>query len=285
MTYDDVREIVEIDKIWAAWKPPPKFVRIIGIFLVVLIFSLLVFIYAAFFLFIVGSFLYLLWTIRNERMTGEDTGPSYLLLLVVLIVLFIYFLSFLYILKIFTDPQDLRYLVKFKILPPEGIEFSTYRFHPIEAVLLTLKGKERWYGRREYKREYPDSDQLDFIRIYLQKKYQRDVFTSECLRFFAMGIMYINRIGSRSRDEVRYSFVMIDEKTGELLFYTKEQNEWPYISKVLGESGLFLFDINETVVDMKKYVIHEDGSITKKLTSPRLSGTNKIKEKRRGHDY
>ena len=289
MSNDDVREIVEIDKIWAAWKGPPEFVRKIGIFLVVLIFSLLIFMYAALFLLLIGGALYSLWTIINAQMSGEYIGIfPYMLLLVTLVGLFMYFLFSLNILKTIIDPKDLRYLVRFKILPPEGIESSSYHFDPIdpiEAVLLILKGKERWYSRRRYKRDSPDSNQLDFIQIYLQKKYQRYVSEDECLRFFAMGIMQISKAGRRRPVEVNYSFVMLDEKTGELLFYTDEQNEWSYIRKVLGESGLFLFDINETVVDMKKYVINEDGSITKKLTSPRLSGTNKIKEERKGHDY
>ena len=286
MTYDDVEEIVEIDKIWAAWNAPPDFVRKIGIFLVILIVSLLILIAVALLLLLVGGLLYSLWTIRNARMSGEDIGTlPYIVLLGALVGLVIYFLLSLYALKIYTDPQDLRYLVRFKILPPEGIESSTSRFDPIEAVQLTLKGKESWHSTRKYKRESPDSNQLDFIRIYLQKKYQRDVSASECLRFFAMGKMHIYKRSTDSRDEVNYSFVMLDEKTGELLFYTKEQNEWPYLSKALGENGLFLSDINETVVDMKKYVIHEDGSITKKLTSPRVSGTNKIKEERKENDY
>ena len=289
MTYDDVREIVEIDKIWAAWKAPPEFVRKIGIFFLVLIASLLIFMHAAAFLLLIGLTLYSLWTIRNARMSGEYIGIAhYILLFGALLGLFMYFLFSLNILKTITDPKDLRYLVRFKILPSEGIESSSYHFDPIdpiEAVLLILKGKERWYSRRRYKRDSPDSNQLDFIQIYLQKKYQRYVSEDECLRFFAMGRMQIRKAGLREPVEVTYSFVILDEKTGELLFYTDKQNEWPYLSKVLGESGLFLFDINETVVDMKKYVINEDGSITKKLTSPRVSGTNKIKEKRKGHDY
>ena len=276
MGYDDVLEIVEIEKIWAARKAPPEFVRKIAIFLVVLIVSLLIFTFAAFFLFIVGSILYLLWIIRNQRMTGEDTGPSYLLLLLVLIVFFIFFLIFVKALKIFTDPQDLRYLVRFKILQPEGIEFSTSRFDPIEAVLLTLKGKERWYGKRKYKRRSPDSNQLDLIRIFLRQKYQRDVSEDECLRFFSMGMMNVHKGGRKLADEIRYSFVMLDEKTGELLFYSGDRSDWAYLSEVLGESGLFLSDISTTVIDMNKYLINEDGSITKKLTSPRVSGTNKI---------
>ena len=79
--------------------------------------------------------------------------------------------------------------------------------------------------------------------------------------------MHIYKRGKRSANEVRYSFVMLDEKTGELLFCANGHNEWPYVSEVLEESGLSLFDISETVVDMNKHVINEDGSIETMLIS------------------
>ena len=80
--------------------------------------------------------------------------------------------------------------------------------------------------------------------------------------------MKIYKRGSKSADEVRYSFVMLDEKTGELLLCTNGHNDWSYVSEVLEESGLILFDISETVVDMKKYVINEKGSAERQLITP-----------------
>ena len=269
MSYDNVREIVEIDKIWAARKAPSEFVRKIGIFLYVLIAPLLLVMYVTLvLLLLIGGLLYSLWTIRNARISGEDPEIySFILLLGTSVGLFIVFLFFMYILKLIGEsPKDLRYLVRFKILPPEGIEFLTYRFDPIEAVQLTLKGKERWYSDRKYKRRSPDSNQLGLIRIYLRKKYQRDVSEDECLRFFSIGKMRIYNSFTRWSD-IRYSFVMLDEKSSELLFYSGDRSDWAYLSEVLGEVDLFLFDISSTVVDMTKYMINEDGSIEKVLVS------------------
>ena len=213
--------------------------------------------------------IFLFGQIINAYISGgdyEDGTILFFLALVSFLTCFTIISLFLWIL-VQVVSEDLRYLVRFKILPMKGIEFSTSHFDPIEAVLQTLKGKESWIGLRRYKRESLDYNQLDFIRIYLRKKYQRDLFAAECLRFFSIGTMHIYKRGKRSANEVRYSFVMLDEKTGELLFCTNGHNEWPYVSEVLEESGLILFDISETVVDMEKHVINEDGSIETMLIS------------------
>ena len=269
MNYDDVREIFEIDKIWAAWRAHWFMKYVVGPPLLVIVVLLGILTVVVPFLGSAVLIVILLGVIIIRFISAEDPGAFsvYLLFAIVLFILASVPVVSIFWALVHGDSEDLRYLVRFKILPPTGMDSSTYYFDPIEVVLLTLKGKESWTGLRKYKRESPDSNQLDLIRIYLWKKYQRDVSEDECLRFFSMGIMHIYKRGRKSADEVRYSFVVLDEKTEELLFCSNGHNDWPYVSEVLEESGLILFDISETVVDMNRHVINEDGSIETILIS------------------
>ena len=269
MSYDDALEIVEIEKIWDA-KKIPKLLRYSVFFLQVIFPSLIILLFVICTLILMMISIFLFGQIINAYISGEDYEDGtilFFLALVIFLTCFTIISLFLWIIvQVVSEDvsEDLRYLVRFKILPMKGIEFSTSSFDPIEGVSQTLKGKERWYRKRKYKRRSPDSNQLDLIQIFLQKKYQRDVSEDECLRFFSMGKMSIH---SNTMSHIRYSFVMLDEKSSELLFYSGGRSDWAYLSEVLGEGGLFLFDISMTVVDMMKYMINDDWSTENVLIS------------------
>ena len=188
MSYDDVREIFEIDKIWAAVQERHWFIRyVIGYPILGLLGSLWILSIVIPFLVSAVLIVFLLGVIIIRFISAEDPGnlSVYLLFAIALfIIASIPVLSFFWELT-YGDTEDIRYLVRFKILPPTGVDSSAYYFDPIEVVLRTLKGKEGWFGLRKYKRKSLDNNQLDFIRIYLQRKYQRDLSASECLRFFS----------------------------------------------------------------------------------------------------
>ena len=264
MSYEDALEIVEIERIWDA-KKVPKLLRSV-LFLEVIFIHLGILLFVICTLVLMIATIFLFWQIINAYISGGDYIFGTIIFFFALVASLTCFTIIFWFLRIIVQgvSEDLRYLVRFKILPPEGVEFSTSHFDPIEAVLQTLEGKERWYGKRRYKRRSPDSNQLDLIRIFLQKKYQRDVSEDECLRFFSMGKRSIH---SNTTSDIRYSFVMLDEKSSEILFYSGRYNDWAYLSEVLGEGGLFLFDISMTVVDMMQYLINDDWSTESVLIS------------------
>ena len=264
MSYEDALEIVEIERIWDA-KKIPKLLRFV-LFLEVILVHLGVLLFVICTLVLMIATIFLFGLIINAYISGGTYIFELLIFFPALAASLTCSSLIFWILWLLAQgkSEDLRYLVRFKILPPEGVEFSTSSFDPIEAVLQTLKGKERWYSKRKYKRRSVDSNQLDLIRIFLQKKYQRDVSEDECLRFFSMGKRSIE---STTTSYIRYFFVMLDEESSELLFYSGHYNDWASLSEVLGEGGLFLFDISMTVVDMMKYMINDDWSTENVLIS------------------
>ena len=108
------------------------------------------------------------------------------------------------------------------------------------------------------------------------KKYQRDVTVNECLQFFSIGEMAIGAIGSKNHRN--YSFVMHNEKGGEILFHCNDYNEWLYLREELEEKGFFLSDIRETTVDMAYYVINDDGTIERNKKRRRKGDTFSLED-------
>ena len=149
MSYDDIKEIVEIDKIWKAQEVHWFLKYVVAPPLLVLVVLLAIVIVVVPFLGSAALIVFILGLIINGFITGEDPGSDlfrYLLLALVVFSLSSVFIFSIFWALIHGDSEDLRYLVRFKILPPTGMDSSTHSLDPIEAVLQALK-KKRKLGR------------------------------------------------------------------------------------------------------------------------------------------
>ena len=257
-SYEDVQEIVDLDNIWKARKLS-KFIRYVVIPILDSIIYLFWFLLFASCIIFVGLCIFLLADTINAYLSGRD--PEHLDFLFIPGIFAIPILLFIVVFPlwlIFGVHKDLRYLIRFKILAL-GIELSEDRFSVIEVLTRTLESNKGWFNPRRYKRKKMDGTQLELVQKYLMKKYQRDVTVNECLEFFSTGEMAITK--TRVTIYMNYFFVMLDEKKGEILFYSNDYDEWIYLREQLEEKGFHISDIRETTVDMKDYVINDDGTI------------------------
>ena len=252
-SYEDVREITQLDKIWEA--QTSDFEKYVAYLLVLSV----IFLIGMCLLILIGWWVYILIDTIIAYSSGRN--PRYFAILI-LTGIFVVPLMFLIVIVslalIFGEREDLRYLIRFKILAL-GLELSEDKFSVIEALTRSLESNKGWFIRRRYKRKILNYTQLKLVHKYLMEKYQRDVTLNECLEFFSIGIMTSTESGSRKYKD--YSFVMLDERKGEILFYSEDYDEWLYLRKELEGKGFHISDIRETTVDMIHYVINDDGTI------------------------
>ena len=258
--YKDVQEITDLDNIWKANKRS-KFTKYVVIPILDSIIYLILFLLVASSIIVVGFCIYLLTDTINAYLSGRD--PEYLDFLFILGIIAILILLFIVVFSlwlIFGVYKDLRYLIRFRIFAV-GVDFSEEDVNVIEALTRTLESNKSWFNLRRYKRKKLNSTQLELVQKYLMKKYQRDVTVNECLQFFSTGEMTIKSRSTNVTEYKNYFFVMLDEKEGEILFYSNDYKEWLYLRKELEKKGFQISDIRETTVDMKDYVINDDGTI------------------------
>ena len=249
-SYEDVREITQLDKIWEA-ETLSKFEKYVIYPLVLSV----IFLIGVFLLILIGGWVYLLIDTIYAYLSGRK--PLYLGLLIftgIFMVPFMFLVVIISLALVFGEHEDLRYLIRFKILAL-GLDLSEDRFRVLEALIRSLERKRGWLKPQRYKRKILNYTQLELVQGYLMEKYQRDVTLKECLQFFSIGEM------TRGRSYKYYSFVMLDERKGEILFYSKDYDEWIYLREQLEEKGFQISDIRKTTVDMIDYVINDDGTI------------------------
>ena len=256
MSYEDVQEIVKLDKVWKASRLS-KFEKYVLVFFGI---PMLVLLALSFLAFVVIFVISLVHTI-NAYMSGRDLEFLSALVTTGTTMLFFFVCFFIPLLWIIAreNSEDLRSLIRFRT--SFAVDLSVYDYNIIEGLTQTLERKGALSGRK-YERDNLNNTQLDLVQAYLTKRYQRHVSISECLQFFSMGWLFVYRRGSTKL--IRCFFVILDEKRGEVLFYSNDQDEWPYLREVLEEGGFLLSEVNETIVDMKKYVIDDEGSIERK---------------------
>ena len=255
--YEDVREITQLDKIWKV-QTVSKLEKYV-VESIILFLLLLVFIIGVLLLIVTGMWIYLLIVTINAYLSGEDLEYlGHLFIAGILVIPAMFLAVIVPLVLVFEERVDLRYLIRFRILAL-GLDLSEDRFSVIEALTRTLESNKGWFNPRRYKRKMLNNTQLELVQWYLMEKYQRDVTVNECLEFFSIGIMTMSESGSRNNKY--YSFVMLDERKGEILFYSRDYNEWLYLREELEEKGFQISDIRETTVDMVDYVINDDGTI------------------------
>ena len=261
-SYEDVQEITDLDNIWKA-KKRSKFIRyVVGSILLSIIY-LFLFLLIILPIVFVGIFVYLLIDTINAYSSGRNPQHLDLLFIVGIVMIPLLFVTVVIplILAIFGEYKDQRYLIRFRIFAV-GVDSSEEDINVIEALTRTLESNKGWFNPRRYKRNRLDSTQLELVQKYLRKKYQKDVTVNECLQFFSIGEMAISEY--KVKEYRNYFFVMLDEKEGEILFYSSDYDEWLYLRDELEEKGFQISDIRETTVDMKDYVINDDGTIERK---------------------
>ena len=275
--YKDVQEITDLDAIWKANKRS-KFIRYVVVLILQFIIYLILFILVAYVLTLIGGLIFLLTDTIYAYSSGRDPEHLGLLLIsgifTIPILLSIVVFSFW---LIFGVHGDLRYLIRFKIFTV-GVDFSEGYVSVIEALTRTLESNKGWSNLRRYKRKKLGDTQLELLQKYLMKKYQRDVTVNECLQFFSIGEMTIKSRSSSVTEYKNYFFVMLDEKKGEILFYSNDYDEWLYLREELEEKGFQVSDIRETTVDMKDYVINDDGTIERKKKRRRKGDTVSLED-------
>ena len=270
-SYEDVWEITQLDKIWKA-QTVSKFEKYIGVPLVLS----LIFLAGVLLLGSTGIWMYLLIVTIDAYLSGEDLEYLTLLFLTGIIVIPFMFISVIVpFALIFGGRVELRYLIRFKIFAV-SLDFSGDNISVIEALTRTLESRKGWINPRTYKRNKLNNTQLALVQKYLIKKYQRDVTVNECLQSFSIGIMNTTESGSRRYKE--YAFVMLDEKKGEILFYSNDYDEWLYLREELEEKGFHISGIRETTVDMADYVINDDGTIERNKKRRRKGDTFSLED-------
>ena len=259
-SYEDVREITDLDNIWKANKRS-KFTRYVVIPILQLIIYLFLFLLFASVLALTGILVFLLIDTINAYTSGRDPEHlDFLFIYGTLAVPTLLFIVGFSLWVIFGVHKDLRHLIRFRIFAV-GVDSSEEDINVIETLTRTLENNKGWFNLRRYKRKKLNSTQLELVQKYLRKKYQRDVTVNECLQFFSIGEMNIYSRTSNVTEYKNYFFVMIDEEEGEILFYSSDYDEWLYLREELEEKGFQISDIRETTVDMKDYVINDDGTI------------------------
>ena len=243
-SYEDAWEISQLDKIWDA-RYHSKLEKYAAISFILLFLFMLIGMIVT----VVGVWVFILIDTINAYSSGRD--PEYLATLIlwgIFVVPFLLIVTVVFPLRlIYGEPVDLRYLIRFKIFARDT-DSSKENISIIEALIRALESNNRGDKHQNYKREEWNNTRLQLIQEYLMKKYQRDVTVNECLLFFSIGKM---GIGSDSRSYREYSFVMHDEKEGEILFYCNDYDEWLYLREELEEKGFYLSGIRETTVDME----------------------------------
>ena len=252
--YEDAWEISQLDKIWRAVYNS-KFEE----FVFTSIMLVFLFIVIGLFIAAVGIWLFTLIDTIIAYASGRE--PEHLGIVIPIGLFFVLSILivtvFVLLVSIFVEGGDLRYLIRFKIFAVDT-DFSKENISVIEALTLALESNNGWTKPRNYKREKWSSTRWLLIHEYLMKKYQRDVKVNECLQLFSIGEMTIGR------SYRKYSFVMLDEKEGEILFHCNDYDEWLYLREELEEKGFYLSEIRETTVEMADYVINDDGTIERK---------------------
>ena len=263
-SYEDVREITYLDNIWKANKRS-KFTRYVVIPILQFIIYLFLFLLFASVLALTGILVFLLIDTINAYTSGRDPEHlDFLFIYGTLAISTLFFIVGFSLWLIFGVHKDLRYLIRFRIFAV-GVDFSEGYVSVIEALTRTLESNKGWRNPRRYKRKKLNNTQLELVQKYLIKKYQRDVTVNECLQFFSMGEMAITGAVSSGVTEYKnYFLVMLDEKKGEILFYSNDYDEWFYLREELEEKGFYMSEIRETTVDMKDYVIKDDGTMERK---------------------
>ena len=259
-SYEDVWEITQLEKIWDA-EYNSKFEK----FVVISFISLFLFIVIGLFIAAVGIWLFTLIDTIIAYSSGRE--PEHLGIVIAIGLFFVLsvliFTVFLVLASISVENGDLRYLIRFKIFAVDT-DFSQENISVIVALTWALESNNGWFKPRNYKRRNWDSTRWQLIHEYLMKKYQRHVKVNECLKLFSIGEMTIGR------SYRKYSFVMLDEKEGEILFYSRDYDEWLYLREELEEKGFHISDIRETTVDMVDYVINDDGTIERSKKRKRV---------------
>ena len=255
VSYEDVREIDELDKIWHTRSLSKLDKYVFVPFLV----SIVVMMFLCLLGLIVIFVLSLIHTIYAFS-TGRDPVALVALIGTGFAVPFISFLLWPLWGLVKKNREDLRSLIRFKT--SFELDFSVYNYSIIEGLTRTLGGKGK-FGGWKYEMDNLNNAQLDLVQAYLTKRYRRHVSVSECSQFFSMGLLFIQRRRSVSK-AIRCFFVILDEKRGEVLFYIDDQDEWPYLREALEKGGFLISEVNETIVDMKQYVINDDGTIERK---------------------
>ena len=256
MSYEDALEIVDLDKVWHA-KSSSKFENYVFYSLIILIFVTL----ALGFLALIGIFVFSLIHTIYAYSSGRD--PELLLALIIsgVAVLSLSFMLIIWPLWSLAEDnrEDLRSLIRFKT--SFVLDFSVYNYNIIEGLTRTLR-KRRMFSSWKYKTDNLNNTQLDLVQAYLTKRYQRYVSISECPLFFSIGSLFVRKVEYHAF--FRCFFVILDDKRGEVLFYINGQDEWPYLREALEKGGFLISEVNETIVDMKKYVTNDDGTIERK---------------------
>ena len=251
MSYEDVREIDELDKIWKT-RGTSKFIDYLVASFIIFILVMIVFCFLA----LTGLFVFFLIDTIIAYLSGRDPNNLVFLVPTGIGILFVSLRLFLpLLLGIKEKREDLRCLIRFRI--SSVVDLSAYNYNVIEGLTQTLEKKGTFSGRK-YERENINYTQLNLALAYLTKKYGRDVSSSEYSQFFSMGTLSI------TTKYIRCFFVMLDEKRGEVLFYSNSHQDWASIHQALKDGNFLLSEVNETIVDMEKYVINKNGSIEEK---------------------
>ena len=262
---EDAREIDELDKIQYIRKSSNlqeyfsfSFAALSAT-LVVGFFLLLIVIW----LFVATHLIITFLSIRDTQDTEyleSDIGLMIILgILCIPASFFVLLIAYFVVMSKYTDSRS---LIRFKVTQ-SGSSPLEYNSSVITALTDTLVNKRKGFGNRHYIGIEPESIQLDLIRVYLRKKYLRDVSVRDCLQLFSMVKVKID--GELPVENLRNCFfVMLDEKKGEVLFSSDYTTDWSNVRKDLEESGFLLSDVSEKTIDMRDYLIYRDGIIKRR---------------------
>ena len=263
--FNNVRDIIELEKIWDA----KQFSFGIKYFVIPFLFFMLLFLLSLLVLIaIVGPVFLIIFSIYTiySYLSGSGNLNNVIFLLVAGVGVFFISLRLLLhsgIDSLFgVEPVNEWRLIRFKI-SPLGIDISAYNSNILEALTRTLKRRGSISSSKRYEIEKLTPNQLTLALKYLSKKHQIVTSPSNYLQFISLGVL----TNSEKPDEPKYIrcyFVMLDRKDSEVLLYSKSIQEWPYIREVLEEGGFTISDVSDTMLDLELYEIKEDGTVTRR---------------------
>ena len=263
---EDVREIDELDKIQYLGKQSDP-----GQYFVFSIPKLLWTLVVGFVLLFAGAFLLIVtYLIVTNVVTGEFIPPEnqyinltaaigFFMIPMCFVVLVI---TYILVISMYRDP---RCIIRFKITQSDANPLENNSSVVTALTDALVKRNRKWFSNRWYRRIEPDYIQLELIRVYLSKKYQRDVSVNDCRQFFSMGKLKVDRGKNvTAKIEIKCFLVMLDEKKGEVLFSSDDPADWPNVRNDLEKSGFLLSDVSEKTIDMRDYLIYRDGIIKRR---------------------
>ena len=276
---EDVREIDELDKIRYINRQSG-----IGQYFVFSILKLSWTLVAGFVLLVTGVCLFFITDlIIAYEFTGgvrfsEDVDIIFVIVLgSIMVPVCIFVLLFTYGLVIYMY-RDQRCIVRFKITQ-SGANPLEHNSSVVTALTDALvKRNRKWFSSRWYIRIEPEYNQLELIRVYLSKKYLRDVSVRDCWQLFSMGKLKVKGGDIAAKSEIKCFFVMLDEKKGEVLFSSDEPTDWPYLRNDLEKSGFLLSDVSKKTIDMRDYLIYRDGSIKRRKKGKEEGNTPSLQD-------